>query len=114
MQLTGIHHLTAISAAIKENHRFYTKTVGMRRLKSLHVNDSLTALGSNRDRHAVPGEGEIGARGCGAFLSEPRFDRLPALFEGPGANGHAPEKVDVDAMRRLRANGLRARKRRRR
>ena len=92
----------------------FAKTVGMRRLKSLHVNDSLTPLGSNRDRHAVPGEGEIGAPGCGAFLSEPRFDKLPALFEGPGANGHAPEKVDVDAMRRLRANGLRARKRRKR
>ena len=92
----------------------FAKIVGMRRLKSLHVNDSLTALGSNRDRHAVPGEGEIGARGCGAFLSEPRFEKLPALFEGPGANGHAPEKVDVDALRRLRANGLRARKRRKR
>ena len=30
MDLTGIHHLTAISAAIKENHRFYTQTLGMR------------------------------------------------------------------------------------
>ena len=90
----------------------YAKVVGMRRLKCLHVNDSLTALGSNRDRHAVPGEGEIGPRGCAAFLSEPRFERLPALFEGPGVNGHAPEKVDVDKMRKLRANGLRARKRR--
>jgi deoxyribonuclease IV len=87
--------------------------VGIRRLKSLHVNDSLTPLGSNRDRHAVPGEGEIGPRGCAAFLSEPRFEKLPALFEGPGANGHAPEKVDVDTMRKLRANGVRARKRRR-
>jgi deoxyribonuclease-4 len=92
----------------------FAKTVGIRRLKSLHVNDSLTPLGSNRDRHAIPGEGEIGARGCAAFLSEPRFEKLPALFEGPGANGHAPEKVDVDAMKALRKRGLAARKRRRR
>jgi deoxyribonuclease IV len=91
----------------------FAKTVGIRRLKSLHVNDSMTALGSNRDRHAIPGEGEIGSRGCGAFLSEPRFEKLPALFEGPGTSGHAPDKVDVDKMRKLRANGLRARKRRR-
>ena len=90
----------------------YAKVVGMRRLKCLHVNDSLTGLGSNRDRHAPPGDGEIGPRGCAAFLSEPRFERLPALFEGPGANGHAPEKVDVDKMKKLRANGLRARRRR--
>jgi deoxyribonuclease-4 len=92
----------------------FAKTVGIRRLKSLHVNDSLTPLGSNRDRHAVPGEGEIGSRGCAAFLSEPRFEKLPALFEGPGANGHAPEKVDVDTMKALRKKGLAARKRRRR
>ena len=89
--------------------RFETM-VGMRRLKSLHVNDSQTALGSNRDRHAIPGEGEIGPRGCAAFLSEPRFEKLPALFEGPGASGHAPEKVDVDVMKELRRRGLRSRK----
>jgi deoxyribonuclease IV len=89
------------------------KIVGLRRLKCLHVNDSLTPLGSNRDRHAIPGEGELGPRGCAAFLSEPRFEGLPALFEGPGTSGHAPDKVDVDTMKKLRANGLRARKRRR-
>ncbi len=33
MQLTGIHHLTAISANIRENHRFYTQTLGMRLVK---------------------------------------------------------------------------------
>jgi deoxyribonuclease-4 len=92
----------------------FAGTVGIRRLKSLHVNDSLTPLGSNRDRHAPPGDGEIGARGCAAFLSEPRFEQLPALFEGPGVSGHAPEKVDVDKMKKLRAQGLRSRKRRRR
>ena len=92
----------------------FAATVGIRRLKSLHVNDSMTPLGSNRDRHAIPGEGEIGARGCGAFLSEPRFEKLPALFEGPGTSGHAPDKVDVDTMKKLRKRGLAARKRRRR
>ena len=33
MNLTGIHHLTAISAAIKNNRRFYTQTLGMRLVK---------------------------------------------------------------------------------
>ena len=88
------------------------KIVGLRRLKCLHVNDSLTPLGSNRDRHAIPGEGELGSRGCAAFLSEPRFEGLPALFEGPGTSGHAPDKVDVDKLKKLRAQGLRTRKRR--
>jgi deoxyribonuclease-4 len=88
------------------------KIVGLRRLRCLHMNDSQTPLGSNRDRHAPPGGGELGPRGCAAFLSEPRFEKLPVLFEGPGVEGKAPAKVDVDEMRKLRANGLRARKRR--
>ena len=90
----------------------FRKTVGIRRLRCLHVNDSLTPLGSNRDRHAIPGQGEIGEKGCAAFLSEPAFEKLPALFEGPGTSGHAPDKVDVDKMKVLRKNGLAARKRR--
>ena len=88
------------------------KIVGLRRLRCLHVNDSQAPLGSNRDRHAPPGDGELGPRGCAAFLSEPRFEKLPALFEGPGVDGQAPEKVDVDRMKKLRAQGLRSRKRR--
>ena len=91
----------------------FKKTVGIRRLRCLHVNDSMTPLGSNRDRHAIPGEGEIGKTGCAAFLSEPRFEKLPAFFEGPGTSGHAPDRVDVDTMKKLRKRGLVARKRRR-
>jgi deoxyribonuclease-4 len=88
------------------------KTVGARRLRCLHLNDSQTPLGSNRDRHAPVGEGEIGTRGCAAFLSEPRFEKLPVLFEGPGMEGKGVERVDIDRMKELRRNGLRARKRR--
>ena len=91
----------------------YVRVLGLRRLRCLHLNDSLTPIGSNRDRHAPPGDGELGARGCAAFLSEPRFEKLPVLFEGPGVEGHAPAKADVDRMKELRRSGLRARKRRR-
>jgi deoxyribonuclease IV len=89
------------------------KLLGKSRLRCLHMNDSQTPLGSNRDRHAPPGDGEIGARGCAAFLSEPRFEKLPALFEGPGKAGKAVAKEDVDRMKELRRNGLRSRRRRR-
>jgi len=85
--------------------------VGTERLGSVHVNDTKTGLGSNVDRHAPLGEGELGAQGCAVFLSEPRFDGLPAIFEGPGVEGKAPSKADVDAMKRLRKRGLSARRR---
>ena len=86
--------------------------IGTDMVKCLHVNDSKTPLGSNVDRHAVPGDGQLGDRGCAAFLSEPRFEGLPALFEGPGVEGKAPGLVDVDKTKALRKKGLAARKRR--
>jgi deoxyribonuclease-4 len=85
------------------------RVVGLDRLHSLHVNDSKTPLGSNVDRHAPLGAGELGEEGCAAFLSEPRFEGLPAVFEGPGVEGKAPAKADVDMARELRARGLAAR-----
>jgi len=83
--------------------------VGLERLGSLHVNDSKTTLGGNADRHAPLGDGELGEEGCAVFLSEPRFEGLPAIFEGPGVEGKAPAKADVDAMYTLRERGLKAR-----
>src|SRR3954471_11292694 len=43
MQLTGIHHLTAISAAIRDNHRFYTQTLGLRLVKRSVNQDDVSA-----------------------------------------------------------------------
>lgn len=43
MQLTGIHHLTAISAAIRENKRFYTEVLGMRLVKRSVNQDDVSA-----------------------------------------------------------------------
>jgi deoxyribonuclease-4 len=83
--------------------------VGLDRLKCLHVNDSKVPLGGNRDRHAPLGDGELGRRGCAAFLSEPRFEGLPAIFEGPGVAGKAPAAEDIRRARKLRSDGLRER-----
>ena len=80
--------------------------MGLKRLGSLHVNDSMTGLGSNRDRHALLGEGEIGERGLAAFLSEPRFERLPVVLETK------PTAEQVTLAHTLRKRGLAARKRR--
>jgi deoxyribonuclease-4 len=85
------------------------RIVGLERLKSLHANDSMTPHGSNRDRHALLGEGQLGERGCGVFLSEPRFERLACVLE-TGTEG-APGADDVALAFKLRKRGLAARKR---
>jgi deoxyribonuclease-4 len=88
----------------------FDRIVGCDRLGSLHVNDSAVALGSNRDRHALMGEGELGEKGCGVFLSEPRFETLPCVLE-TGRDGGAPAAEDVALAKRLRGRGRSARSR---
>jgi deoxyribonuclease IV len=88
----------------------FDRVVGLKRLGSLHVNDSATALGSNRDRHAIMGQGELGEKGCAVFLSEPRFDRLPCVLE-TGRDEGAPAAEDVALAMKLRKRGLAARAR---
>ncbi|HET7054642.1 MAG TPA: deoxyribonuclease IV [Solirubrobacterales bacterium] len=85
--------------------------VGLDRLRCLHVNDAGAPLGSCRDRHANIGKGEMGKSGLRAFLSEPRFDGLPATLETPGPNKKGPDKKEVTAAKRLRREGLKRRKR---
>jgi deoxyribonuclease-4 len=87
----------------------YHRIVGRDRLRSLHLNDSLVALGSNRDRHAILGEGELGPSGCATFLSEPRFAKLPCVME-TGREGGAVAAQDVAEARKLYRRGQAARK----
>jgi deoxyribonuclease IV len=84
--------------------------VGLERLRCLHVNDAAAPLGSCRDRHANLGKGEMGKKGLEAFLSEPRFEGLPATLETPGPAKKGPDKKEVQAAKRLRKAGLKRRK----
>jgi deoxyribonuclease-4 len=83
--------------------------VGIDRLGSLHFNDSQGALGSNRDRHADVGQGELGEDGCAVFLSEPRFDGLPVILETPGPDKKGPTKEELELCWTLRERGEQAR-----
>jgi deoxyribonuclease-4 len=87
--------------------------LGLERLRCLHLNDSKTALGSNRDRHANLGEGELGEDGIRTFLAEPRFRDLPVLLEVPGPDGRGPDKRQIDIAKRLRDEALAGPKKRR-
>jgi deoxyribonuclease-4 len=87
----------------------FERVVGLPRLGSLHVNDSAMPLGSNRDRHINLGDGEIGRTGMAAFLSEPRFDGLPCVLEGPGRSGKGLVPEDRADANEIRREGLKAR-----
>jgi deoxyribonuclease-4 len=84
--------------------------IGLDRLRCLHVNDAAAALGSNRDRHANLGEGELG-EGLGAFLAHGRLQGLPAILEVPGPDGHGPDADEVRKLRQLHGRWARKRAR---
>jgi deoxyribonuclease-4 len=70
----------------------------------------MTPLGSNRDRHALLGQGEFGEKAIATFMSEPRFQKLPSVLE-TGSDGGAPSADDVALAFKLHKRGMAARKR---
>lgn len=100
--VTDPEHLGAILDEADEK-------VGLDRLRCVHVNDAAAPLGSCRDRHANIGEGEMGKTGLAAFLSEPRFEGLPATLETPGPDKKGSTKEEVAKAKRLRTTGLKRR-----
>jgi deoxyribonuclease IV len=85
------------------------RKLGSGRIRSLHLNDSQTPLGSNRDRHANIGQGELGEQGCAAFLSAPALEGLACVLETPGENRGGASAEEVALAVELRERGLAAR-----
>jgi deoxyribonuclease-4 len=80
-------------------------SVGMNRLRALHLNDSKIELGGNRDRHANIGEGTIGTKGLAPLVGHPRIRDLPLLLEVPGT-GDGPRAVDVAVAKQVVVAGI--------
>ena len=81
------------------------ETIGLERLRALHVNDAAAPLGSNLDRHANIGDGEIGER-MGVFLSHPKLQGLPAFLEVPGVDKKGPNQDELRKVRDMHQRWL--------
>ena len=79
--------------------------IGLERLACLHLNDSKTELGGNKDRHANLGEGTIGADGLAPLLGHPKIRNLPLSLEVPG-DGDGPRASDVVAAAKIVNDGI--------
>ena len=88
------------AADVKKTIDELDRVIGLERVPVIHANDSVTGLGSNRDRHANIGDGQIGEDGFRALLREPRLSKLPFILEVPGAGG-GPDAAQVAILRRL-------------
>ena len=72
-----------------------------------HLNDSEGALGSNKDRHMLIGDGQIGAEAFGWLIADPRTRNVPLILETPqlnmeiGEDDDTPDPYDVQMMELL-------------
>lgn len=70
----------------------FDQVIGLSRLKAIHLNDSLNALGSHKDRHAKIGEGFLGVDALKRIVTHPLLKDLPFYLETPNdLAGYAKE-----------------------
>lgn len=70
----------------------FDRQIGLPRLKAIHLNDSMTPMGSQKDRHAKIGEGEIGSEAIIRLINHPLLRDLPFYLETPNElDGYAAE-----------------------
>ena len=74
-------------------------TVGLARLKAIHLNDSRKPLGSRVDRHAHIGQGEIGEAAFERVMRDRRLAKIPKLLETPKEN--EMDAVNLALLRKL-------------
>lgn len=61
----------------------FDRTIGLERLKAIHLNDSMNVLGSRKDRHAKIGCGHIGLEAFTRVINHPALRHLPFCLETP-------------------------------
>ncbi|WP_028130603.1 deoxyribonuclease IV [Selenomonas sp. AE3005] len=70
----------------------FDRIIGLKRLKAIHLNDSLNPCGSHKDRHARIGEGCIGLDALVSVINHPQLRNLPFILETPNElAGYAQE-----------------------
>jgi len=88
------HDITASRAALTKILDAFEEAAGAPP-SFFHLNDSEGALGSNRDRHMLLGEGQIGADAFRWLLADPRSRNVPLILETPHVVDEPPEDDDA-------------------
>ena len=70
-------------AGYRDTVRSFADTVGMARLRGVHLNDSQGTVGSRKDRHANLGAGELGLAALARVIADPELPDVPFILETP-------------------------------
>ena len=81
--------------------RDFDSTVGLGRVKALHLNDSQKELGSRVDRHTHIGQGTVGLEAFRLLVNDPRLQHLPMVIETPKGDDMAEDVQNLALLRSL-------------
>ena len=84
--------------------REFDAIIGLRRLRAIHLNDSLKDLGSHVDRHTHIGKGYVGLEAFQMLLNDPRLRRAPMLLETPKSEDLHEDIENLATLRGLVAD----------
>ncbi|OGF31328.1 hypothetical protein A2533_00415 [Candidatus Falkowbacteria bacterium RIFOXYD2_FULL_35_9] len=78
----------------------FEKHIGIKFLQVIHLNDSKTELGSNKDRHEVIGNGLIGQEGFKQILHNIKLKSVDGIIETPDLKNNSSTSLNV--LKKLR------------
>lgn len=78
----------------------FGRTIGLGRLRMIHLNDSRSELGSHTDRHQHVGAGKIGPAGMRRLITHPALEAVTYFLETPGMD-EGYDAINLDRVRRL-------------
>jgi deoxyribonuclease-4 len=76
-------HDLSTPVGIDSTLKNFDKTIGLKNLAVIHLNDSKGEAGSRLDRHEHIGQGKIGIEGLRYFVNHPKIKKLPMILETP-------------------------------
>ena len=86
----------------------FDRVIGLGRLKAIHTNDSMNALGSHKDRHEKIGKGKIGLDAFRRIVNHPLLRDLPFYLETPcDLQGYRDEIALLKSLRSARTSSRR-------
>lgn len=88
---------TKLKSVLKE----FDNTIGLERLRVIHINDSKRECGSKVDRHEHIGKGCIGAAAFTLLLNTPKLKHIPFILETPKFNDDEADKKNLKVLRSM-------------
>ena len=85
---------------INKTLKQFDQIIGLNKLVLIHANDSMTELGSHKDRHEHIGQGKIGLEGFKVLVNHPKLQKIDMILETPHKDGGVTD--DLKLLKKLK------------